>query len=204
MLRATTSVAVTAALLVAAPTLSARATPERSPAILTTSPAIQASLDRIASGSASWRHAMLAVSRSGRHVLVVTPDRVAVAEGPNRRRVPFDPNVLAEVAHVPTDGPVDSVLVVVNVALVERLHRSKGSLPAEEEADLDRIVVHEVYGHAIPYLLAGGASGQCADPAAGRPAAESCSIERENVVRAELGLGRRTDYGLNGLFLARR
>jgi len=65
-------------------------------------------------------------------------------------------------------------------------------------------LVHEIYGHAIPYLLAGDLSGRCADPKRGERASEACSIQRENAVRAELGLGRRTDYGLSDLALARR
>jgi hypothetical protein len=99
---------------------------------------------------------------------------------------------------------VDEVLVVVNLHLIERLHRRTGSLPAEMNLDLDRILVHEVYGHAVPYLLAGDLSGRCADPLPGQSAADACAIRRENAVRAELGLGRRTDYGMSDLLLARR
>jgi hypothetical protein len=59
-----------------------------------------------------------------------------------------------------------------------------------------------VYGHAVPYLEAGHLSGRCADPEPGQPATQSCAIQRENVVRAELRLGRRTDAALGGLILA--
>jgi hypothetical protein len=70
--------------------------------------------------------------------------------------------------------------------------------------DLDRILVHEIYGHAVPYLLAGDLSGRCADPQPQERAVDACSIQRENAVRAQLGLGRRVDYGLGDLNLSRR
>jgi hypothetical protein len=95
------------------------------------------------------------------------------------------------------------VFVVVNLDLIDRAHAARNSLPAERDADLDRVLVHEVYGHAFPYLLAGNLSGRCADPIAGERAVDACSIRRENAVRAELGLGRRTDYGVAGLSLSR-
>lgn len=173
--------------------------------VFATNAAIQQSVERISAGSRSWRQAVDEIRRSGRQVIVATPDQVVVSETlTSRPTSSFDPTVLAEVAYVPEHGVINSVLVVVNLPLLDRLHRSRGSLQAEFDADLDRVVVHEVYGHAIPYLLAGNESGRCADPLAGQRALESCSIQRENVVRGELGLGRRTDYGLGGLFLSRR
>ncbi len=96
------------------------------------------------------------------------------------------------------------MLVVVNLPLIERMGRQTAALPIEMEGDLDRILVHEVYGHALPYLLAGNLSGRCADPLPGQQAHEACAIQRENAVRAELGLNRRLDYGLYDLALVRR
>ena len=113
--------------------------------------------------------------------------------------------VLAEIAPVPDpDAAVDVVLVVVNLPLIERMGRQTAALPIELEGDLDRILVHEVYGHALPYLLAGNLSGRCADPLPGQQAHEACAIQRENAVRAELGMNRRLDYGLYDLALVRR
>jgi hypothetical protein len=92
----------------------------------------------------------------------------------------------------------------VNLRLVRQTHDARMSVPREFEADLDRILVHEVYGHAVPYLLAGNLSGRCADPAPQEPAGDACSIRRENAVRSELGLGRRDDHGVFSLRLAMR
>lgn len=166
---------------------------------------LKASLERIARRSQLWRQAVAAVERQGRQALVVTPAQVTVADtSAGRGARAFDRTVLAEAAPVPRDGfRVDRVLVVVNLALIERLHHRRGSLPVEMHWDLDRILVHEVYGHALPYLLAGDLSGRCPDPRPGQNAGEACAIQRENEVRAEMGLGRRTDPGLAGLFLAR-
>jgi len=165
---------------------------------------IEASLKRISSRSALWREALDALASTGRHAVILTPDQVVVtdARGTDRRR--FDPTVLAGAAPVPSqDGRVGVVVVVLNLPLLQDTHRSRHSLPWEFEADLDRILIHEVYGHALPYLLAGDLAGKCADPEPDERPADACSIKRENAVRSELGLGRRKDSGLDGLALMR-
>lgn len=176
------------------------------PPLVTEDPTLRSSLTRIAEGSALWRDAMASLRRNGRQAVILTPDQVVVTDEPGSvAKDAFDPTVLAEVAPVPrADSRVDVVLVVINLPLLEESHRNAGSVPSEFEADLDRILVHEIYGHAVPYLLAGHLSGRCADPAPGERARSACSIQRENAVRAELGLGRRTSYGLDDLNLARR
>ncbi len=174
--------------------------------LLTRNPAFQASLQRIAAGSALWREAVETVRQTGRHAYILTPADVVIAdENNNRAKDVFDSDLLAEVAPVPRmDSRVDAVVVVVNLALLEEAYRNGRSVPIELDRDLDRLLVHEIYGHALPYLLAGDLSGRCADPTPQQRATDACSIRRENAVRAELGLGRRTDYGLAGLALARR
>lgn len=208
MIRAAHALAVVA--LLSASTAEAQSVADRhdrsaTRPMVTSDPAIIRSLDRIARGSRAWREALEVLASLGRQVIIATPEQVHVAGGSaSHAGSGLEGFGLAEVAAVPPGVRVDSVLVVVNVRLLDRLHRERQSLDAEADADLDRILIHEVYGHAIPYLLAGSAAGRCADPAAGQPVAEACSIRRENVVRQELGLGYRTDYGLNGLFLTRR
>ena len=161
------------------------AKPESGP-FITRHPELRSALERIARGSASWRTALASVAATGRAALVVTPDDVVVA----------DP--VADGA-----GRVGAVLVVVNVDQIQAAHERLSSLPGEFHADLERVLAHEVYGHAVPYLLAGDLSGRCADPMPGTPAAHACAIQRENVIRAELRLGRRTDGTLSSLSLAR-
>ncbi|MEQ1869313.1 MAG: hypothetical protein ABL961_04760 [Vicinamibacterales bacterium] len=172
--------------------------------IVADNPRLRDSVDRLTRGSALWRNALESAKQRGRRAVILTPDQVVVTTGDQHGSVKaFDAGVLAEVTPV-TRGTsrVDAVLIVVNLPLVERLHTRRNSLPAEFETDLDRILAHEVYGHALPYLLAGDLSGHCPDPVLNQPAAEACAIRRENAVRAELGLGRRVDAGLSSLTLA--
>ncbi|MDP2321147.1 MAG: hypothetical protein Q8O42_17625 [Acidobacteriota bacterium] len=163
-----------------------------------------ASVLRLHAGSAAWRQAIDDLAATGRRALLVTPDQVRVADSAGGPAKPFDDRVLAEVQPIPGENDtVDLVVVVINVELLEVLHARNGRM-FDLDADLDRILAHEVYGHALPYLLRGHLSGKCADPAPGQRATDACAIQRENEVRVELGLGRRDDYGLNGLALARR
>jgi hypothetical protein len=173
--------------------------------LYTTNPVLQASLDRIAEGSALWREAIDAIRSTRRQALIVTPNQVTVTDAIGRTTLSIDAGVLAEVT--PVSGPdsrVNRVVVVVNLPLLEQVHQSKGSLPGEFYADLDRILVHEIYGHAVPYLIAGNLSARCPDPQPDERAHDACAIRRENAVRAELRLGRRVDGGLEGLALSRR
>jgi hypothetical protein len=115
----------------------------------------------------------------------------------------FDPTSLGEASPLVMSGSsVQTVVVVINVELLRRTYASTGAPTEDFDADLERVLIHEVYGHAVPYLLAGTLAGRCADPNQGERARDACSIRRENVVRAEAGLGRRTSYGLGGLSIA--
>ena len=174
-------------------------------AVVTAHAPVHASLQRIARKSALWRQQMDAVQRLGRQVFVLGPEEVIVADtadGHGRGR--FEEGLIAAAAPVADQNEnVHRVLVVIDFDLLEEAHRRQGSLQGEIEADLDALIVHEIYGHALPYLLAGHLSERCADPAPGQRAEESCAIRRENEVRKELGLIRRTSYGIAALHLAR-
>jgi hypothetical protein len=173
-------------------------------AVQADNPTLLASLDRIARGSALWRTDLDAISRTGRRAVVLTPDAVVVVDSQSPAAPEPFGSSLAEISLIRSgDTAVDAVLVVVNLPLLDRAHNRRRSTLSEREADLDRILIHEVYGHAFPYLVTGDTSGRCPDPAPGQRAIDACSIARENAVRAELKLGRRTDYSLGSLALAR-
>ena len=173
------------------------------PPIIVEHPVLAASLARLYAGSPRWREALNAVVNTGRRIVVVTPDKVRVRDDKGGPDKPFDPAVLAEVQPIADEwSRVETVVVVVNVPLFEKLYSDVP--PAGLEADLDRVLAHEVYGHAVPYLLAGHLSGKCADPVRGQRATDACAIKRENEVRSELRLGQRREYGLHGLTIARR
>lgn len=94
------------------------------------------------------------------------------------------------------------MVVAVNIELMQRL----SGLPvrsAQFEDALDRIIAHEVFGHAIPLLQAGHLAGNCGDPTPRQRATDACAIKRENQIR-ELRLGQRFDYGREGLAMTRR
>lgn len=174
--------------------------------LVTTDRTLLESLNRISRGSALWREAMAAVRETGRRVIVVTPaDAVIKGRNSQLNADALEPSALAEAIPVFGEGAaIPAVVIVVNLRLVRQTHDARMSVPRDFEADLDRILVHEVYGHAVPYLLAGNISGRCADPTPQEPARDACSIRRENAVRSELGLGRRDDHGVFSLRLAMR
>ncbi len=184
----------------------AQGTAEPDSPFLTTNPTLQASLERISRGSAQWRIAAEAARKTGRYALVATPADLVISKagGRGHARDLLQPGILAEAIPVfaSDSQTISAVVIVVNLRLVQEAHDARLSVPRDFEADLDRILVHEVYGHAVPYLLAGDSSGRCADPMPDESASEACSIRRENAVREELGLGRRTDHGLSSLRLA--
>ncbi len=172
--------------------------------LLVTNRILEASLRRISRGSSLWREAIETIRKTGRRALIATPADVTMLDErrPKERRG-FDAGLLAEALPIiREDSRIATVVVVVNLPLVQEVHDARLSVPRDFESDLDRILVHEIYGHAVPYLLAGDSSGRCADPAPGERASDACSIRRENAVRAELGLGRRGDDGVSSLALA--
>jgi hypothetical protein len=173
------------------------------PPILAEHPVLADSLARLYAGSPRWRNALAAVADTGRRVVVITPDKVRVRDDRGGPDTPFDPDVLAEVQPIADDwSRVSTVVVVINLPLLDKLF-SDATL-ADLHADLDRILAHEIYGHAIPYVLAGHLSGKCADPLPKQRATDACAIQRENEIRSELRLGQRREYGLDGLAMTRR
>jgi len=172
-------------------------------AVITNHPEIQHSLRRIHERSAAWRRALTQVEQLGRKAVVVTPKNVRVKDPESGKLQSFDRQVLAEVQPLAEhETRVDAVVVVINVSLLERMLGTFGTI-GDFEDDLDRLVAHEVYGHAVPYLLAGDLSGKCADPIPGQRAEDACAIKRENEIRAELKLGERRDSGLSSLAVGR-
>lgn len=195
---------LTAVLTVASIPLRAGDSVSATAPVITNHPIIQQSLQRLAARSASWRAAAAEIERLGRKAVVVTPKQVRVKDPHSGAVRSFDHDVLAEVQPLAEqETRVDAVVVVVNIELLERMQRPLTTI-GDFEDDLDRIIAHEVYGHAFPYLLAGDLSGKCSDPGPGQRAEDACAIKRENQIRSELRLGQRRDSGLNGLTIARR
>ena len=185
---------VMATLIVAAPR-TASAQEDADGPLAVSHPVLMASLERLSARSASWRGALAAVSITGRRTILTTADKTEYG---------FDVDKLAQALPlVDEQQRVGAVVVIINLELMQRL----SGLPVKAvqfEDDLDRILAHEVFGHAIPLLQAGNLAGNCDDPAPGQRATDSCAIKRENLIRKELRLGLRFDSGREGLAMTRR
>jgi hypothetical protein len=180
----------------------AAAVPPAQTPFLTENRILKASLERIARGSALWREALDKLARRGLRVVLITPyDESPWVSNAVQRRMFADGHLAEAVPLVRGDDGVSVVLVFVNLPIIRDAHDARFSAPVHFESDLDRILVHEIYGHGIPYLLVGNLSGRCADPGKNERADLACAIQRENEVRRELGLGRRGDEGLSSLNL---
>lgn len=57
-------------------------------------------------------------------------------------------------------------------------------------ADVYTVLAHEIHGHALEWAR----GGWCYDGPVGTPASQSCSVTRENQIRAEWGFPLRTRY----------
>src|SRR5687767_9248016 len=189
------SIVVAAIVVVAAPAL-AFAQQASATALIVRHPVLASSVQRLGAESPAFKEALRAVAATGRRTILTTPGEAGSGDRD-------DSSLARAIAIADERSRVDTVIVTINLELIQKLT----GLPvkaADFEDDLDRIVAHEVYGHAVPYLLAGDLSGRCADPAAGESAADACAIRRENLIRKEMKLGQRFDYGRDGLTLARR
>ena len=88
-------------------------------------------------------------------------------------------------------GVVDSVDVAVDW---DGLVRAASSLDLDAAAlrrDAAVLLGHELFGHAVPLLREGSWRGECRDILEN---GASCSVPRENAVRADLGVDLRPDY----------
>lgn len=153
--------------------------------------------------SPRFREAMLRARDSRIPIVLGTPDQLR-----QRTALPFlvhEKQATDRVGELLVQkcapGSAGIRLIVVRVHL-ERL-RSAARWPALLgrgrrwlDSTTDAVLIHEIWGHLTPILLAGDLSGTCPDPAPGQPPLESCVMQRENDLRRELGLKERRRYAL--------
>jgi hypothetical protein len=187
-------IALLTAMLLAGPP---RADPPhwRSAMVVTDATLAQAAA-RLVERSPSFRAALDSVATLGRTILLLSLDEVIGADEQLARE-----GVAVANPVVQPDSSVQAGMVILNLRNLRAVYEAAGVSAEEFERDLMRIIAHEVYGHAIPYVLAGHVRESCPDPRAGEH--DACSIRRENVVRAEAGLGLRRSYDLSGLSIGR-
>ena len=171
--------------------------------VLADHPNITASLDRIARGSALWRGEVEAIRSTGRLAVIVTPQQVLAADPRRGRQRAFDNSVLADISLLPGTRSGIAAVVVVNLQLLDELHGRRGSASVEKGCRSGPHPDSRGLRSRVPIPACGQRLGEMCRSGCGERAVNACSIQRENAVRAELGLGRRTDYGLRGLTLGR-
>lgn len=197
----TTAAPCAGALMQGPDTAVVRSGSDYSPGLLSPHPRIRSALERIVERSRLFRDETRKVAAMGRRIVVLTTQQVLAREGASGDDA-FDSSQIAEtVALLDPDSVIRTVVVVLNLGLLEGLGRELLMRRRELDDDIDRILIHEVYAHAVPRLLG---EGICSDPVPGQRPTEACSIRRENAVRDQAGLGRRTDYGLRSLTIGRR
>jgi hypothetical protein len=162
---------------------------------------LESRTQELARRSPTWRAGMDSLRATGFWVVVGTPAEI-------RATVPgleaYSARHLGEVVPVrDATGRLVGAVVTVDVDLVRRLSAQAGLTEAEMDGDVDRILIHELYGHVLPLAWTREIPGGCPDPAPGEPATSSCAILRENLIRTELGLEPRLAYDLSGLNLGR-
>lgn len=164
-------------------------------------PLLSKRLAALEARSPTWRAALDTLRATGFEVLVARPEQVG-------ERIPrlsgYRATHLGEVIPLRKAGGVlRGAVVTVDVARLEKLADRVGLPRSVLEEDVDRILIHELYGHVVPLAVARRISGGCPDPAPGEPVLSSCAITRENRIRRELGLELRTAYDLRGLAIGR-
>ena len=115
------------------------------PPVIVEHPTLSASLARIYARSPRWRRALDEVVNTGRRVVVITPDHVRVRDGDGSADTSFDPTVLAEVQPMPDEwSRVDTVVVVINVRLLESLYTDATMRDLESEIEARTVRLDEL------------------------------------------------------------
>lgn len=162
---------------------------------------LAARMDALERRSAIWRAGMDSIHATGFFVLVAGP---AAVRSMVRGLEHYSPQHLGEVIPLRDEnGEIAGAVVTIDLPRLERLWRRTDLPRSAFEADVDRILIHEIYGHVVPLAASRSIEGGCPDPQPGQPAWTSCAIRRENVIRDELGLEPRVAYDLTGLAIGR-
>jgi hypothetical protein len=158
-------------------------------------------LRRVAERSSTWRAGLDTLAASGFLVLVTVPER---AERLVPALIGYEPMHIGEVIPMRAEGGrLVGAVVTVDVMLLQRLALESGVPLSVALADVERVLIHEIYGHVVPLAQSRTLAGGCPDPGPGEAAESSCAIVRENRIRGELGLAPRTGYDLSDLALGR-
>lgn len=156
------------------------------PGIYVQDPELEQRLKRLREASRTLDAEMRAVAGAPVALEVMTYEQA-------ERRYPYEHRLLvrhgtvAYTAWLQYRGTIPRMLVVINKHIVAQ-QEDPLRIPTYTK-EIDRILIHEIYGHSLPVIQAGGPQGICADPKArGASAFESsCVGARENRLLRELG-----------------
>jgi hypothetical protein len=149
---------------------------------------IAESLNRLRQGSSTFDATMAQLERSRTPILIGTLDQLAeLVPSPFRTGSGWAGLTLSW-------GAADNLsrsLVVVQMqwltALAAREPETGGS-DSHLRKELDRLMIHEVYGHLAPVVQARRLRANCPDARAGQRYTESCVAQREMEILRELGM----------------
>jgi hypothetical protein len=141
-------------------------------------------------------------------VVIGTPEQVMERLGARRwlSLRSTDGQLADFLIYLSDDEPTRIELIVIRVHLdrvlgapsaMTVLGVGRGRAQRWVDATVDAALIHELWGHLAPIVDAGGPSGLCADPEVGQPPAQSCVMQRENAMRAELALAPRAEYRMS-------
>jgi hypothetical protein len=74
---------------------------------------------------------------------------------------------------------------------------SRSRRQARFDGLVDAVLIHELWAHLVPVAIGGSVRFLCPDPLPGQADLQSCSLRRENELRAQLGLAPRTQYSID-------
>lgn len=149
-------------------------------------------IERVAAGSASFRNDWAMIRASG---VRVTIGRATRLHSQLPRWYRDNPNRWVGVTVVHAAGArssVDRAVVALRVTAIERQARLRPDSETWRLAEIDRVLVHEIYGHLAPIIAAGDAYSDCPDHA--RPGEQqACVALREDHVMRELAMFQETE-----------
>lgn len=148
-----------------------------------TDPLLAAGIEAVRAECPSFDGALQRVDASGIPVIVGTAEQLERVLPPEIRTHGGWMGIT--VAWGRSDGSLRRVAVAIRADGLREIHRSYGNPEAVFSSALEDLLIHEIYGHAVPMVDARLARGVCPDPRPGQHLAESCAGRRELEVRAE-------------------
>lgn len=162
--------------------------PASGPRLIVRDSLLAARIASIEARSPTFRRALAALEAQPVAIVVVTTGAVKETMPEHVRKL--QPGQTVRFTHKEASRP-PFIIVIVNPALLRHIQERGGASDDAVLRDLDHVLIHEIYGHAIPYSASAGTGSPCLDML--------CAIPRENSVRREMGASIRRERGARAL-----